>query len=299
MPVFLMHLQHYLIDIIPSIFLGFLISGIVHEFLPQSFIEKNLSHKGIMPLIYVIISGIILPGCCFAALPVAITFRKKGVPLGPVLAFLIAEPATSLPAILVTWKFMGPAFTVFLCTGVVFLGFVIGLIGNLFDIPEVKEKSAACPMCAEHGECHENHQKNSLKSRITSVLSYSFIDMPKEIGVEIIIGILLAALISSVSPVEYFIKNYLSGFAGYMFALIFGLVMYICSTASVPLVHALVQKGLSLGAGMVLLLAGPITSYGTILVVKKEFGMKILLVYLAVISFGSLFLGYAFSYLFP
>jgi len=82
-----------------------------------------------------------------------------------------------------------------------------------------------------------------------------------------------------------------------MFALVFGLVMYICSTASVPLVHAFITQGLSVGAGFVLLLVGPITSYGNILVIKKEFGMKILLTYLIYISLMGLLLGYIFSFI--
>ncbi len=66
--------------------------------------------------------------------------------------------------------------------------------------------------------------------------------MTKEIGVEILIGIVLASVVSSVAPVGYLIKNFLVGPAGYVFALIFGLVMYICATASVPLAHAFIQQ---------------------------------------------------------
>jgi hypothetical protein len=71
--------------------------------------------------------------------------------------------------------------------------------------------------------------------------------------------------------------------------------MYICSTASVPLVHAFVSQGMNIGAGMVLLLVGPITSWGTILVLRKEFGGKTLLAYLMVIAIMALVLGWCFS----
>ena len=85
------------------------------------------------------------------------------------------------------------------------------------------------------------------------------------------------------------------GGLGYLFSLGFGLIMYICSTASVPLVHAFVSQGMNMGAGMVLLLVGPITSWGTMLVLRKEFGGRILAIYLAVICTMSLALGYCFS----
>ena len=92
-----------------------------------------------------------------------------------------------------------------------------------------------------------------------------------------------------------FVGDYFSGHFGYLFSLVFGVMMYICSTASVPLVHAFILKGMNIGAGMVLLPVGPVTSWGTILVLRKEFGGKTLLVYLVVISIMALALGYCFS----
>jgi len=47
--------------------------------------------------------------------------------------------------------------------------------------------------------------------------------------------------------------------------------MYICSTASVPLVHAFISQGMNVGAGMVLLVAGPVTSWGGSFSPKKVF----------------------------
>jgi len=91
------------------------------------------------------------------------------------------------------------------------------------------------------------------------------------------------------------VGSYLNSGLGYLFSLVFGLVMYICSTGSVPLVHAFVSQGMNIGAGMVLLLVEPVTSWGTILVLRKEFGSKILLTYLVVICMISLALGYCFS----
>ena len=105
----------------------------------------------------------------------------------------------------------------------------------------------------------------------------------------------LAALVATITPIGNFVGEYFSGGLGYGFSLIFGLVMYICSTASVPLVHAFVSQGMNIGAAMVLLIVGPVTSWGTILVLRKQFGAKILLAYLLVISAMALALGWCFS----
>lgn len=294
---FFHHLKHYSVEIAPSVALGFLLSGLIHEFVPQSWVNRYLNRKGIMPIIYVTIAGIILPLCCFGTLPVAVGFRKKGVPLGPVLAFLIATPATSVTAILVTWRLMGIGFTLYLCFSVIIMGLVIGLIGNMLPFNPAESESAVCPMCEEGGHVNHNHHEKGLKNKIISVLTFGFIDIPKEIGAELVIGLVFAAAIASVAPLGYIIKHYLAGGFGYLFALIFGLLMYICSTASVPMVDAFIKQGLNTGAGMVLLLVGPITSYGTILVIRKEFGNKILFVYLTVICSLSLISGYVYTLL--
>ncbi len=224
-------------------------------------------------------------------------FRKRGVALGPILAFLVATPATSVTAILVTWRLMGFEFTLYLCLAVVLMGLAIGLIGNFLPFKLVKSQSDACSVCEEAEHINHRHHDKGIKNRIISVFSFGFVDIPKEIGLELIIGLLLAAVVASITPLGNLIKNYLVADFGYLFALIFGLLIYICSTASVPLVHAFVSQGLNIGAGLVLLLVGLITSYGTILVIRKEFGNRILSVYLGVICLFSLIFGYLFTIL--
>ena len=131
--------------------------------------------------------------------------------------------------------------------------------------------------------------------RMKHVFKYAFVDMVKEIGPELLLGLALAALVAAVVPVGRFVGDYLGGGFGYPFSLFFGLLMYICSTASVPLAHAFVSQGMAIGAAMVLLLVGPITSWGTILVLRKEFGGETLSIYLATISALALALGWCFS----
>ncbi len=296
--IFLFNLKQYGLEIIPSILLGFLLSGIIHEFVPQNIVNKYLGKKDIWSLLRVSLLGIILPLCCFGSLPVAVGFKKKGMPLGSILAFLVTTPATSISAILITYKLLGLKFTIYLCLVVILMGIIIGIIGNLLKVEnEIKDESDICPMCEEASFhlFHMHHQKG-FKKKIISILTYSFIDLPKEIGLELIIGIILAAVVATITPIGLLIKKYLSGPYGYLFAIIFGLLMYICATASVPLVAAFLHQGLNIGAGMVLLLAGPITSYGTILVIRKEFGFKVFIIYISLVAILSLIFGYLFTY---
>ena len=290
---FLLVFRNYLLEILPALIAGFLLSGLIHEFVPDRWVGKGLGTKGIKPILYATICGTILPLCCLGALPVALSFHKKGARLGPVLAFLVATPATSLTALLVAYRLLGATFTVYIFFAVILMGLITGIIGNRLVVKPGGDKEKTCPHCAEEKKSCVCDRK--AVARVKSIFRFAFVDMVKDIGPEILLGIALAAAVTTVAPVGKLVREYLAGGWGYLFGLVFGLIMYICSTATVPLVNAFIGQGMNAGAGMVLLLAGPVTSYGTILVLRKEFGIKLLLVYLGAISSLSLILGYLFS----
>lgn len=285
---------YYLLDILPALAIGFLLSGIIHEFIPESIVSKHLSDQGVKPIFLLTLIGIFLPICCWGTLPLAVAFHKKGIKLGPILAFLVATPATSISALLVTYRLFGIKFTVYIFLAVIILGLLIGIIGNLIIYrPKEEEPAENCAHCGlSEDKCNCHHGAGN---RIKSILKFAFIDMPKEIGLLTLVGILLAAIVSTFTPIGIFIRQFLSGGFSYVFALIFGIVMYFCSTSSPPFVHAMIKQGMPAGAGMVLLLIGPITSFSTILVVSKKFGIKVMLIYLSMISLVGLAVGYLFS----
>ena len=325
--------KDYLIEVLPFLAIGFFLSGLIHEFVPTRLVERHLGGRGIKPLVYSTIAGTVLPICCIGSLPIAVSLHQKGARLGPVLAFLVATPATSITALLICYALLGIKFTVFIFFAVILMGLVMGAIGNLLRIKSsglanhlqrtepttdpvcgmsvdvdkairVDYEGKSYYFCSPHCQAafeREAHKYVAgkyvagIKERISSAFRFGFVDMIKEIGPELLLGLALAALVASITPVGKFVGDYFSGGLGYLFSLVFGLMMYICSTASVPLVDAFISQGMNIGAGMVLLLVGPVTSWGTILVLRKEFGGKILLTYLAVIGIMALTLGWCFS----
>jgi hypothetical protein len=172
----------------------------------------------------------------------------------------------------------------------------MGLIGNTIKhTPRHLGEPAKCPHCETDPEHVQLHKKKPLRQKFISAMRYAYIDLPKEIGVELCIGVVLAAFVATFIPLGRLIKSYLSGWFGYLFAIVFGILMYICSTATVPLVDSLMRQGMNSGAGMTLLLIGPVTSYGTILVLRKEYGTKVLSVFIGVLIVTSLLLGIGFQ----
>lgn len=271
--------------------IGFLISGFIFKFIPTNIVERHLGEKGLKPIFIAAFIGALLPVCCVGSLPIALTLKRKGAALGAVLAFLVATPATSISALIVCWKLLGLGFTAYIFVAIILMAIVMGVIINKMHVKTPLDKINNDASCCKDPAQDNEGPNVTMGQRIKGVFSYAFITLPKEIGIEVIIGIALASFITVFEPIQHLIREYLTGLTGYFVILIMGLVTYVCSTASVPMADAFLQSGMSYGQGLCYLLVGPITSYGTILVIKKDFGSRVLFTYLGVICVMSLFYG--------
>ncbi len=331
---------HYIVEVFPYLALGFLFSGLIQVFVPSDWIARHLGGRGARPLLYATIAGVALPICCVGSLPVAVSLHHKGARLGPVLSFLVATPATSVPALLVSYGLLGLTFTAYIFIAVIALGLAMGIIGNRLRIKPTgsagEPASITDPICGRHvdlsgpdlisvehegamfyfccdlcrtqfsraradnpaactsGQCSCQPQP---RNRLLQALRHAFVTMPRDIGPEILVGLALAAVVAAVTPIGHFVSEYFAGALSYVVALPVGILMYTCSTASVPFIHALLSQGLNPGAGMLLLIVGPVTSWSTILVLRKQFGVQTLGIYLAVISVLSLAAGLLYTLL--
>ncbi len=112
------------------------------------------------------------------------------------------------------------------------------------------------------------------------------------------IGVLLAGLIGVfLSP--YVVETYLgTGLFSMFFMLALATPLYVCATASTPIAAALVLKGVSPGAALVFLLAGPATNIATITVVSRVIGKKATVIYVGSILICSLAMGFLVNLLY-
>ena len=280
--------------------IGFLISGIFYKFIPTRLVEKHLGEKGFKPILYSAFIGTLLPVCCMGSLPIAVTLRRKGASLGAVFAFLVATPSTSISALFVCWKLLGLRMTIFIFFVIIVMAITIGIVLNGINWHHAHESAhGQKDGCCANFALPEDKTNMEAFHNLKDALHYAFIILPKEMGLEILIGIAVASFVNVFDPFQHFIHDYLTGFIGYIFILIIGLLTYVCSTASVPMADAFLQSGMSYGQAICYLIVGPITSYSTILVIKKDFGSRILAIYLGIICILSLLSGLlydAFAY---
>ena len=98
------------------------------------------------------------------------------------------------------------------------------------------------------------------------------------------VGLVLSAVIAALVPEGWIAEHVGTGLIPMLLMLVVGLPLYVCATASTPLAFSLVAAGLSPGAALVLLLAGPATNTATMSWLLKDLGVRALAVYLAVIA---------------
>jgi len=140
--------------------------------------------------------------------------------------------------------------------------------------------------------------RQPLKQRLADSLRFIFDELVADIGPWLLVGIGIAATISVLIPAEIMEQYLGSGILPMLVMLGVGLPIFICATSATPVAAALVAKGLSPGAALVFLLAGPVTSAATLTVLGKAMGKRVAAVYLASIAIVSLILGLIVDWLY-
>ena len=148
--------------------------------------------------------------------------------------------------------------------------------------------------CSEHGCCCDNRDVHdaSFIEKLKETFRYGLVNMVGDVSKWLMIGLLLGALISAFVPNDFFMALREYPLLCMVAILLLAMPMYTCATGSIPLALALVAKGITPGAALVLLMAGPATSIASMLVVGKAFGKRTLIAYLVSIAVGAIGFGF-------
>ena len=168
-----------------------------------------------------------------------------------------------------------------------------------------KDEHCCCHEKAEESEGHCCHceeeipQNATLMQKFGIALRYAFVDMMEDIGKWLVIGLVIAGLITVFVPQEFFAIFADNTWLSMLLVLAISIPMYVCATGSIPIAVALMMKGLTPGAALVLLMAGPAANMASILVIQKRLGTRTLLAYISSIIGGAIAGGFVIDYLLP
>ena len=275
----------------PYLLFGFLVAGLLSVLVSQRLVERHLGGTGLWPLVKASIFGVPLPLCSCGVIPVSMSLHRHGASKGSTISFLLSTPQTGVDSIFVTLSLLGPLFAVFRPL-IAFLTGVVG--GTLVDVfaRSYKDEGQVPPKCTD--ECCNGDRTSG---RIARGLRYGFVTLPRDIGRAMLIGLIIAAVISALVPDGYFAEKLGTGILAMVVMMFLGIPVYVCATASVPVAAALIIKGLTPGAALVFLMTGPATNAASFVTIWKALGKATAITYLATVAGCALLSGILLDYI--
>ncbi|MBA7510139.1 hypothetical protein ES705_02114 [subsurface metagenome] len=282
-------------DMAVYLLLGFLLAGLLYAFFSEEKVIKYLGKRNIKSVVNAAILGIPLPLCSCGVIPAALSLKKQGASDGATVSFLISTPATGADSILASYGLLGPLFAIFRPLATFISGLMGGTLVNFFQRGKVKEINPQITSSQVSGE--QRQHKHSFGEKLRTTFTYGYFDLLKSITKWLLWGTLIAGVISYTIPASLIERYLKSNFLSMLAMLIVGIPLYVCATGSIPIVASLMLKGLSPGAGLVFLMAGPATNAITITVMAKNLGKRIVTIYLLSIALSALFMGWLLNLL--
>jgi len=289
---------HLLLESSLYVIFGLLVSGLLRVFLNPNTVSRQLGQGKFKSVFKAAFLGIPLPLCSCGVLPAAIALRKQGANTGATTAFLISTPESGVDSLAITYALMDPVMTVARPIAAFTTATIAGIAENTFNAPENKGVISAdltCPVdaCCDGINCppedHKNHHTRTQK--IIAGFKYALTDVWGDMAGWFLLGILLAGLITALVPDEILVRYLGGGLPSMLLMLAVGIPLYICATASTPVAAALILKGVSPGAALVFLLAGPATNVTSLTVLWGTLGKRATVIYLSAICVSAVLFG--------
>ena len=126
---------------------------------------------------------------------------------------------------------------------------------------------------------------------VRPALRYGFGELLDDLAFWLTIGVLLAGVLTALLPNDLDALGLGSGLLPMLVLLVVGIPLYMCASASTPIAAALLLKGVSPGAALVFLLAGPATNAATVLQLVATFGRRFVAIYVASVAIGAIAAG--------
>lgn len=277
----------------PYLLLGFFLAGLMHAFVPNTLYRRYVGENNFRSVLNAALLGIPLPLCSCGVIPTAMSLRREGASKGATVSFLIATPQTGVDSIIATYSLMGLPFALLRPFAALATSLFGGALVNQLDKAPTAQ-SAESHHNSPHCDCQQ-----SFVQKMKTALHYAFVEMMQDIGKWLVMGLVVAGLITVFVPDSFFATFADKPLLSMLLVLAFAIPMYLCATGSIPIAVALMLKGLSPGTALVLLMAGPAVNVASILVISKVMGKRTLALYLASIIGGAVFFGLGIDYLLP
>lgn len=265
---------------------------LVRGFFPPEKVRAALAGRGTaFGTVAAAAFGIVTPFCSCSAVPLFIGFVEAGIPLGVTFAFLISSPMVNEVALVLLWGLFGPGIALlYMAAGLATAtvgGFVIGRLGLERYVEDyvwqIRAGSAVVEVRRPWGD------------RIGEAWTYTK-DLLRRITPYLLIGIGIGALIHGYAPTELVAS--IGGRANLLavpIVVLIALPLYSNAAGTIPIVQALLGKGMPLGTTLAFMMAITAISLPEFIILRRVIKPPLLAIFAAVVTLGILGIGYLFN----
>ncbi len=267
--------------------------GIVRSYFSPEKTRKILENKPLL-LGNVLAStlGIVTPFCSCSAVPLFIGFVEAGIPLGVTFSFLIAAPMINEIAIVLLFGLFGWKVTLLYVGTGLSIAILAGYIINKLKVERFVEdwvytiRSQSLDM---------QEQRLTLNDRV----EYGFTqvrEIVSKVWLYVLLGIAVGASIHGYVP-ENFMASFMGKSAWWAVpvSVLIGVPLYSNAAGIIPIVHALLEKGASLGTTLAFMMSVIGLSLPEAIILRKVLKLPLIFIFVGVVAMGILIVGYLFN----
>jgi hypothetical protein len=267
--------------------------SVVRSYFPPERTKRILSHKReFMGNILAALLGIVTPFCSCSAVPLFIGFVEAGVPLGVTFSFLISSPMVNEVAVVLLWGLFGWKIAViYMATGIfvaIFSGVLIGKLRLEKWVEEYVYKIQS--LGAGISTVKQTFRERLIYARAGTG------EILQKVWLYVIIAIAIGGFIHGYVPQDFLVR-----YAGprnpfgVPIAVALGVPLYSNAAGVIPIVYALMEKGMSMGTVLAFMMAVTALSLPEMIILRKVLKVKLLAVFAGIMTVTIICVGYLFN----
>lgn len=274
------------IEALPFVMLGCVISGALHVFLTPERVKKLLPKNKLLSILVGSTLGFFFPSCECGIVPIVHQFVKKDVPTYTAFAFMITAPIINPIVLFSTYIAFGNTvkFVIWRVLGSLLVALVVGIWLAYINKESILRKDAfQIDSAQEHEHHHEHaHKKASFWHKCWSVLTHG-IDEFFDTGRYLIFGSFLAAAMQTYLPTGAILQLGRTKLLAILVMLILAATLSLCSEADAFIGSSLLSL---FGNGPVVgfLVFGPMVDIKNLLMMKRYFKGTFMLKFVGIVT---------------
>ena len=267
--------------------------SVVRSYFPPERTKRLLSHKKeFIGNILAAFLGVVTPFCSCSAVPLFIGFVEAGVPLGVTFSFLIASPMVNEVAVVLLWGMFGWKVALLYVTAGLTIAILGGYLIGKLKLEHWVEKYVykIQSLSVQQETARQRFRERLIGARANTA------DILKRVWLFIIIAIGIGGFIHGYVPEDFLVR-----FAGkenpfsVPVSVAMGVPLYASAAGVVPVVYALMEKGMSLGSVLAFMMAVTALSLPELIILRKVLKTQLLGVFVGIMTVAIIVVGYLFN----